>query len=96
MAMEHANSFVERIFENDEFVRTIIKKKGFSNPRETNEDMENEKIVKVANDMGFKFDVDEFKLACRSYMSSMDGWESVQKVFHVLKVAANSYRAHEL
>ena len=88
MAMDHANSFVERIFENDEFVRGIIKKRGYNRNERTSEEYENEKIVEIANSMGFKFGVEEYKTACKEYMSGLDGWEAVQKIFHVLKIAA--------
>ncbi len=92
MAIEHANSFVEKIFEDDEFLKSIIKKRGYNRHEDTNEDMENEKIVEIANSMGFKFDVEEFKSSCRQYMSNLDGLAAAQKIFHVLKVVANSYK----
>ena len=92
MAMEHAKSFVERIFENDEFLKTIVKKRGYTKNENTNEEIESKKIVEIANDMGFKFDVDEFKDACKIYMSSIGGWEATQRIFHVLKVAASVYK----
>lgn len=92
MAMEHANSFVERLFENDEFLKTIIKKRGYTKSENTNEDIETEKLIGIANDMGFKFDADEFKEACKTYMSELDGWEATQKIFHVFRIVAKNYK----
>ena len=91
MAMEHANSFVERLFEDDEFIKTILKKRGFNKNERTNRQIENEKIVEIANEMGFKFDVNEYESACKSYMTGIDGWDASQKIFHILKVASDLY-----
>ena len=92
MAMEHANSFVEKIFENDEFLRTIIKRRGYSKEDNTNEEIETEKLIEIANTMGFKFDADEFKEACKIYMSKLDGWEATQRIFHVFRIVAKNYK----
>ena len=92
MAMEHANSFVERIFENDEFLKTIIEKRGYTRNENTNEEMEYQKLVQIANEMGFRFDADEFKDACKNYMSSFDGWQATQKIFHVFKIVGKNYK----
>ena len=92
MAMEHANSFVEKIFENDEFLKTIIKKRGYTKYENTNEEVETEKLINIANEMGFKFNVDEFKEACKLYMSKLDGWEATQRIFHVFKVVGKNYK----
>lgn len=89
MAMEHAKSFVEKIFENDEFIKAVVIKRGYKKDENTSEDIENEKLIEIANDMGFKFNIDEFKEACKNYMINLDGWEATQKVFHVLRVATN-------
>lgn len=87
MAMDHAKSFVEKIFENDEFIKTVIIKRAYKRNENTNEEIENEKIVEIANNMGFKFNVDEFKSACKEYMTNIDGWEAAGKIFHILKIA---------
>ena len=92
MAMNHANSFVERIFENDEFLKTIIVKRGYSKNEDTNEEIESQKLVEIANEMGFNLNIDEFKEACKEYMSNYDGWEATQKIFHVFKVVAKYYK----
>ena len=92
MAIEHANSFVEKIFEDDEFLKCIVEKRNYNKNDDTNEEIENKKIMEIANSMGFRFDSDEFKEACKSYMSNIDGWEAAQKIFHVLKVVSNIYK----
>lgn len=92
MAIEHANSFVERIFENDEFLKAIIIKRGFSKNEHIDKDMETEKIVKIANDMGFKFNISEYESAFQAYMGSIDGWEAAQKIFHMFKILAMTYQ----
>ncbi|MBR3133224.1 MAG: Nif11-like leader peptide family natural product precursor [Clostridia bacterium] len=88
MAIEHANSFVRKVFEDDEFLKTVVRKRGFSRNESNKEAAENEKMVKVANDMGFHFDEEEYIKANQEYMNSLTGWEAARKVFHMVKVAA--------
>ncbi|MBR1883437.1 MAG: hypothetical protein IJ809_00560 [Clostridia bacterium] len=91
MAMENANIFVERLFEDDIFIKTVLKKRNFNKNERTSEEIENEKIVKIANEMGFEFSIDEYKTACKAYMNKIDGWEASQKIFHILKIASDMY-----
>lgn len=86
MAMEHAKNFVEKFFEDDEFIKTIVRKRGFTRYENKSEDDENAKIVKAANEMGFKFDLDEYKTANKEYMNNLGGWEAAQRICHMLKV----------
>ena len=88
MAIEHANSFVNNFFEDEEFTRTVIEN-GFSHKDERDTYSENEIMVMVANEMGFNFDLDEYQEACKEYMESLGGWESAKKVFSVIKVATD-------
>ena len=89
MAIEHAKAFVNNFFEDDEFTKTVIRKRGFSRNEENSESMQNEKMVEVANEMGFNFDATEYIDACKEYMNELGGWESAKKVFHIVSIAVN-------
>lgn len=87
MAMEHAESFVEKFFTNDEFIKEVVRRRGFSKYEHSSDEIENEKLVHIANEMGFKFDVEEYKTASMNYMNSLGGWEAAKAICHMLKVA---------
>ena len=89
MAIEHAKSFVENFFENDEFIKEVIRERGFSKTEDNSEDAENNRMVNVANKMGFRFDVEEYKSACKDYMNGLGGWEATIRIFHMIRVATN-------
>lgn len=89
MAIEHAKAFVNNFFEDGEFTKEVLKRRGFSrNNRGGSEEEENEKIVQVANQMGFKFDVEEYKEANKEYLNEIGGYETMKKLFHIIKTAA--------
>lgn len=92
MAIEHANSFLVRMFENDDFLTTIIEKRSYTRGENTTGDAECQRIVEIANEMGFRFNADEFKSACNNYMSDFDGWGTVQKIFHIFRVVNKKYK----
>lgn len=87
MSMTHAQSFVEKFFEDDQFVKEVLLHRGFDETDSNNEDAENERIVKAASEMGFKFSVEEYKEANKEYMNNIGGWETMRKIFHLIKVA---------
>ena len=88
MSLAHAKSFVEKFFEDDEFVKMVVRKRGFSKNESNKEAAENAKMVKVANELGFKFDENEYVEANKEYMNELGGWEAARKVFHIIKVAS--------
>ena len=92
MAIEHANSFVCNFFEDDIFLTEVLKRRGFERYEDKSEEAENARIVKVASEMGFHFDVDEYIEANKAYMNDLGGWEASKRVFHMIKVAAELVR----
>ena len=44
-------------------------------------------MVKVANSMGFNFNIEEYKKANKEYLNNLTGWEAMKKVFHIIKIA---------
>ncbi|MBP3255672.1 MAG: hypothetical protein J6M60_04195 [Clostridia bacterium] len=92
MAIDHANSFVCNFFEDDIFLKEVLNRRGFERYDEKNVDAENAKIVEIANEMGFHFDINEYAEANKNYMNELGGWEASKRVFHMIKVAANLAR----
>lgn len=88
MSMSHAKSFVEKFFEDDEFTKTVVRKRQFSRNESNKEKAENEKMIKAANELGFNFNEEEYIEANKEYMNKLTGWEAAKKVFHIVKVAA--------
>ena len=89
MSKEHAQSFVERFFEDDEFVKEVLVHRGFQKHEGNDEEAENQRMVAAAWEMGFKFDVEEYKAANKEYLNELGGWETMRKIFHLLKLATN-------
>ncbi len=88
MSMAHANNFVENFFEDAEFLKTVMKKRGFDETTDKSENAENIRIVNVANDIGFKFDLEEYQEACKNYMNELGGWEAAKKIFRMLNTVS--------
>ena len=88
MSVAHAQSFVEKFFEDDEFLKQVISLRGFSKYENSNENSENEKMVVVANKMGFIFNSEEYMQANKEYANNLGGWETMKKVFHAIKIAS--------
>lgn len=96
MAMEHARSFVEKLFDNDEFLKQVIIKRGFKEHEGLSEDLENERMVKIANEMGFRFTVEEYAQANEEYMNEIGGFGAMKKIFHMIKVAASVEKENKI
>ena len=90
MAMEHANSFVQKFFEDEKFLKLVLEKRGFSRNENNTEEEENKKMVQVANEMGFKFDEEEYKKANMEYVNEIGGWETALRIFRIMKIAAKT------
>ena len=89
MPVSHAQNFVENFFEDDEFLKEVLRHRGFERHENNSEEAENERMAKIADKMGFKFDVEEYKMAIKEYANNLGGWESMKKVFHMMKIATN-------
>lgn len=86
MAMESAKEFVKKMFEDDEFTKELYKKGGLTYGNNIPEDEQNRQTVKVAREMGFDFDEEEYKVANKEYIESLGAWNAVKRLFHLGKV----------
>ena len=67
MAQESANSFVEKMFTDDEFLKEVVRHGGIKSGFR---DEKNELILKAAKEMGFDFSPEEYQKAMKNNLGS--------------------------
>lgn len=88
MAMDSAKSFVNKFFEDDEFIREFYKNGGFISSEKGSKpdtDAQNAKMVEVAGKMGYDFTMEEYQAANKEYVDSVGAWKSMKKMVHMAR-----------
>lgn len=85
MSKESAKSFVEKFYNDDEFIREFTLKGGL-NSKATNEEKQ-EAIMKVSKEMGFDFNDEEYTEALKNYFEGKGVWSAIKTFRHFNKVA---------
>ena len=86
MSVESARDFVNKFYEDEEFLKEFFKRKGFEPKENRTEETEYREIVEIARDMGYDFEVQEFKNASREYGKNVGKMKSIKKIFYIVKI----------
>ena len=86
MSIESARDFVNKFYEDKEFLKDFYKRKGFELKSDRTEEIEYREIIEIAKDMGFDFEVQEFKDASKGYANDVGKWKAFKKIFYLLKI----------
>ena len=86
MSIESARNFVNKFYDDEEFLKDFYKRKGFEPSKNRTEESEYREIVQIAKDMGFEFEVQEFKDASKGYANDVGKWKAFKKIFYLIKV----------
>ena len=85
MSKESAKEFVEKFYNDDEFIREFTLKGGV-NSRATNEEKQ-ASLMRVAKEMKFNFNEEEYNEAIKNYFDGMGVWSAIKTFRHFNKVA---------
>jgi len=88
MAKENAKEFVEKMFTDDVFVKELYKKGGIN--RNASNDEKNEILIKAAKEMGYDFNLEEFKDANGIYFKKLGIWKTIKTFWHFNKVVKSA------
>ena len=92
MSKEKAKEFVEKFFNDDDFMSKVIYESGMDQWRgkkgQEIEDGEQDKaITNAASKLGYEITPEEYKAASKEYTESIGGWQTIKKVFHLAKIS---------
>lgn len=86
MSNESARDFVNKFYEDEEFLKDFYKRKGFELKSDRTEESEYREIAEIAKQMGFDFEVQEFKDASKGYVNDVGKWQAFKKIFYLVKI----------
>ena len=91
MSKEKAKEFVEKFYNDDDFLFKVIYESGMDQWRgkkgqEMEDEEQNKAIIDAAGKLGYEITSEEFKAANKEYSEGIGGWQVVKKIFHVAKV----------
>ncbi|MBR3325095.1 MAG: hypothetical protein IKG14_03510 [Clostridia bacterium] len=84
MSMENANTFVKKLFGDDEFIKEFYKNGGIK--KDGSDKEKNDTMINTANKMGYDIDEQEFKKATEDYFAKKGTWGTIKTFMHFNKV----------
>ena len=90
MAKDNAKVFVEKLFEDDEFIKTFYKNGGIKRKGSTKE--KNELLYNTARKMGYDFEEKEFQTATSDYFKNKGILGFIKIFMHFNKVVKAAER----
>ena len=85
MSKESAKSFVEKFYNDDEFIREFTLKGGVNS--KATDDEKKESVMRVSKEMGFSFNDEEYTEALKNYFDGKGVWFAIKTFRHFNKVA---------
>ena len=85
MSKESAQSFVNKFYNDDEFIREFTLKGGVNS--KATDDEKKASIMRVAKEMGFSFNDEEYTEALKNYFEGKGVWSAIKTFRHFNKIA---------
>ena len=92
MSKEQAKEFVEKFWNDDEFMRKVFIVSGAINwqgeaGRKMTDEEQNQAFIDAAKKFDYDITPEEYGEASKEYADNLGGFEAIKKVLHMAKVA---------
>ncbi len=88
MSYKQAKEFTDKFYGDDAFTTEIIKANSDVKTNHKPDEKEQlELFVKAGKKAGYDFTPDEFKAASKEYFDTLTGWQAINKILHIAKLA---------
>ena len=100
MTQAKAKEFIEKFYNDDDFMAKVICESGMyqwqGKKGQEMEDGEQDKaITDAAGKLGYEITPEEYKAASKEYLENIGGWQTVKKIFHIAKTAKKIAKEHK-
>ncbi|MBQ3475145.1 MAG: Nif11-like leader peptide family natural product precursor [Bacilli bacterium] len=93
MSKESAKSFVDKFYNDDEFIRELTLKGGVNS--KASEEERSKLLMKVSKEMGFNFTEEEYSDAVKKYFEGKGVWTAIKTFRHFNKIAKKAEKERE-
>ena len=88
--MSIAESFVERLYNDDNFLVSVIKASGISDvPKghKTTQAETDEMMAKAARELGYEISTEEYSVALKTQTQKVGAWKAIKFLFRLTRLA---------